>query len=51
MYCLNLVINIGYQFYTLLSIIKKYYSCNERKRIYCIEYNLFLILQVKNNNL
>jgi len=36
-------------FNTLLLIIKKYYSCNEWKRIYCIEYNLILILQVKNN--
>jgi hypothetical protein len=36
-------------FYSLLETIKRYNSCNEYKRTYCIEYNLILILQVKNN--
>ena len=36
-------------FYFLLETIKRYNSCNEYKRTYCVEYNLILILQVKNN--
>ena len=36
-------------FFNLLNIIKVHYSCCEYKRIYCYEYNLILILQMKNN--
>jgi len=36
-------------FHFLLETIKRYNSYNEFKRIYCFEYNLILILQVKNN--
>ena len=36
-------------FFSLFETIKRYNSCNEYKRIYCTEYNLILILQVKNN--
>ena len=36
-------------FFYLFETIKRYNSCNEYKRIYCTEYNLILILQVKNN--
>ena len=36
-------------FFNILKKIKDHYSCCEYKRTYCYEYNLILILQLKNN--